>query len=106
MDRHSIDTQVYAFQVAKTNGRPRTFPLRLRRRATRDSLRCRDRGSIRRARVWGHGRGGLGASFKDDGDLKNCIRAIKIDEISRKMFPFMFGLFNIVYWSYYTQFSR
>lgn len=82
--------------------------MRLRRRATRDSLRCRNRGLTQRARG-GHGRGGgLGtfASFKDDGDLKNCIRAIKIDEISRKMFPLMFALFNIVYWSYYTQFSR
>ena len=99
-------------QVAKPSGGARTFQVRLRRRTTRDSLRCRKRGLPRR-RCGGHvggggGGGGFGAfaSFRGDGDLRNCILAIKIDEMSRRMFPIMFSLFNIVYWSYYTQVSR
>ena len=97
-----------SIQVAKPNG-VRTFQVRLRRRTTRDSLRCRNRGLPRRVGGRdGGGGGGFGtfASFRADGDLKNCVLAIKIDEVSRKMFPFMFILFNIVYWSYYTQVSR
>ena len=95
-----------SIQVAKPNGGARTFQVRLRRRTTRDSLRCRNRGLPRRK--GGHNGGGFGtfASFRADGDLKNCILAIEIDEMSRKMFPFMFILFNIAYWSYYTQVSR
>ena len=35
-----------------------------------------------------------------------CLRAIRIDEISRLLFPLSFLLFNVFYWSYYTTWSK
>ena len=37
---------------------------------------------------------------------KYCRRAIRIDELSRLLFPFAFLIFNVLYWSYYTQWSK
>ena len=41
-----------------------------------------------------------------DAGTKYCRRAIRIDELSRLLFPFAFLIFNVLYWSYYTQWAK
>ncbi|TRY68555.1 hypothetical protein TCAL_04085 [Tigriopus californicus] len=38
-------------------------------------------------------------------DMSDCILAINIDEWSRTVFPFMFFLFNVCYWTYYSHWN-
>ena len=38
--------------------------------------------------------------------IRYCRRAIRIDELSRLLFPLSFLVFNVFYWSYYTQWSK
>lgn len=38
-------------------------------------------------------------------DMSDCILAINIDEWSRTLFPFMFFLFNVCYWTYYSHWN-
>lgn len=45
-------------------------------------------------------------SHVSGGDMRACILAIQIDEWSRTLFPVMFMLFNVLYWSYYTRWSK
>ena len=50
-------------------------------------------------------------SGRNDSDDSNelelyCMRAIRIDELSRLLFPLSFLVFNVFYWGYYTQFSK
>lgn len=35
-----------------------------------------------------------------------CLLAIRIDELSRFLFPLSFCIFNVLYWSYYTTWSK
>ena len=44
---------------------------------------------------------------QEDESFKHyCRRAIQIDEFSRLGFPLAFLIFNILYWNYYTQWSK
>ena len=39
------------------------------------------------------------------GPMSLCRLAIRIDELSRLLFPLSFVVFNIFYWTYYTQWA-
>ena len=45
-------------------------------------------------------------SISGDLGTKYCRRAIRIDELSRLGFPLAFLIFNVLYWTYYTQWAK
>ena len=89
-------------------GKRRFFPFnrRLRRRLFRGAAQPQNRRQSRSSLAAPPQTSSASQLVIGAGEMSDCLLAVKIDELSRMLFPVCFAAFNVLYWTYYTQWSR